>query len=59
MDVCPKAESPLPHWGNQWGGSLHRQKEGPPAERAQSALPVIWVLVIGGLTSAIMVVLGS
>ena len=41
------------------GGSLHRQKEGPPAETAPSALPVIWELVIGGLTSAFMVVLGS
>lgn len=59
MDICPKSEFPLPRWGNQRGGSLQRQKEGPPAETAPSALPVIWELVIGGLTSAFMVVLGS
>ena len=59
VDVHTKAESPLPHWGNQWGGRLHRQKEGLPAGTAQSALAVFRELVIGGLTRAITVVLGS
>ena len=60
--ICPKAYSPSPQqaggesfytWSCQGGGGvLH-------AETAQSALTVIFRLVIGGLTSVILILLGA
>ena len=59
IDVCSKADSPPhPPTGNQWGKNFYSQKEGLRAETAQSALTVIFKLVMGGLTSIILVVLG-
>ena len=53
----PPPYSPQPPTtGIQWGKIFYRQKE---AETAQSALPAIFKLVIGGLTSIILVVLGT
>ena len=40
-------------------GAFTDRRRGLPAETAQSALPVIWELVVGGLTYIIMVVLGT
>ena len=55
VDICPKADS----WPrNQWGKSFYRQKEGLHAETAQLALTVIFKLIVGGLTSIILVILG-
>ena len=53
-----KKLTPTPNPGSQWGKSFNRQ-EGPHAETAQSALTVIFKLVIGGLTSIILIVLGT
>ena len=48
---------------NQWGRSFFRQTVGGGgwlhAETAQTALKVIFKLVIGGLTSVILIVLGT
>ena len=52
-----KGQLPLPRQSG--GESFYRQREGPPAERAQAALTVILKLVIGGLTSVISIVLGT
>ena len=51
--------TPAPNPGNQRGQSFYRQEEGPRAETAQSALTVIFKLVISGLTSIILIVLGT
>ena len=49
---------PLPrHWW--WGKSFYRQKKGAVAETAQSALTVIFTLVISGLTSITLAALGT
>ena len=58
-DICPKVNSPPP--GNQWGKSSYRQNVGGGlhAEIAQSTLTVIFKMVIGGLNSIILVVLGT
>ena len=60
VDVCPKS-NPLPHIpGNQWGRSFSRQKDGGGyMQKPQSALIVIFKLVISGLTSIIFTVLGT
>jgi len=50
VDACPKADSPS--LDNQWTRGLH-------VETVQSALTVILKLVIGGLTSVILIVLGT
>ena len=46
---------------NQWGKNFYRQKEGDRCRNstAQSALTVIFKLIIGGLTSVILIVLGT
>ena len=58
-DIRPKVNSPPP--GNQWGNSSYRQSVGGGlyAEIAQSTLTVIFKMVIGGLNSIILVVLGT
>ena len=53
---CPKADSlPL----QPVGKSFYRLREGLHAETAQAALTVILKLVIHGLTSVILIVLGT
>ena len=55
VDSCPKADStPPPETGHK---SFYRQREGLHVETAQSALTVILKLVIGGLTSVILIAL--
>ena len=49
--------TPAPNPGNQRGQSFYRQEEGPRAETAQSALTVIFKLVISGLTHVILIAL--
>ena len=53
----------LPLTGNQWGKRFYRQKWALGRrlylEIAQSVLTVIFKLIIGGLTSAILIVLGT
>ena len=56
MDICPEADSP--HW-QPVGKSFYREQEGAPCKTAQSALTVIFRLVIGGLTSITLTVLGT
>ena len=57
VDACPKAVPPSP--GQSVGKSFYRQREGLRADGAQSALTVILKLVIGGLTSIILIVLST
>ena len=49
-DICPKAA------GNQWGKSFYRPKEGATCRIAQSALIVIFKLVVGSLTRVILII---
>ena len=56
MDACLKADSPH---RQSVGKSFYRQREGLHAERAQSALTVIFKLVTGGLISVILIVLST
>ena len=44
---------------SHWGKGFYRQKEGTDAETAQSVLTIIFKLIIYGLTSTILVVLGT
>ena len=60
-NICPKANSSS---GNQWGKGFSffffkERRKGLPAKTEQSALTVIFKLAIGGLTSVILVVLGT
>ena len=55
-DVCPKDNSPCT--GNQWARAFIESRRGPHA-KTQSALTVIFRLVIGGLTSITLTVLGT
>lgn len=56
-DICPKADYSPP---TQAGGkSFYRQSEGASCRRAESDLTVILKSVICGLTSIILVILGS
>ena len=60
VDICSKADSPDPRQTE--GESFHRQSVcvgGLHAEMAQSTLTVIFKLVITGLTTIILVVLGT
>ena len=45
--------------GNQWARAFIESRRGLHAETAQSALTVIFTLVIGGLTSILLTVLGT
>ena len=54
-DDCPKADFPN---DNQWARAFIGWGKGLHAETAQSALTVILKLVISGLTSIILIVLG-
>ena len=56
VDVCPKMDSP--NW-HQWGKSFYRQRQGATCRTAQSALTVILRLISSGLTSIILLVLGT
>ena len=57
---CPKANSPFPLPPNkQWTRAFIDRRRGLHAETAQSALTVILKLVIGGLSSVILIVLGT
>ena len=49
----------FPPSGSHWGKSFYRQTEGTYAETVQSVLTVIFKLIICGLTSMILVVLGT
>ena len=49
----------FPPSGSHWSKSFYRQKEGTYAETAQSVQTVIFKLIICGLTSMILVVLGT
>ena len=49
----------LPRTGNQWARAFIENRRGPHAKTAQSALTVIFRLVIGGLTSITLTVLGT
>ena len=51
-----KGQLPLP--GQSAGKGFYRRREGLPAETVQSALTVILKLVIGALTSVVLIVLG-
>ena len=55
MDICPKADS---HHPLATSGARDRRK-GLQVEAAQSAVTVIFKLIIGGLTRVIFVVLGT
>ena len=60
VDICSKADSPDPRQTE--GESFHRQSVcvgGLHAEMAQSTLIVIFKLVISGLASIILIVLGT
>ena len=58
-DICPKADSPPPILGTSGTRSFIDRKWGVlHVERAQSSLTVIFKLVISGLTSIILVVIG-
>ena len=62
VDTCPKADSPslpTPTINNQGARNFTDGGRGPHAEAAQSALTVTLKLVIGGLTSLILIVLGT
>ena len=48
-----------PHGDNQWGRAFTGRGRGLRAETARSALTVILKLVIGGLTSVILIVLST
>ena len=48
-----------PHTGNQWARAFIDRRRGLLAERAESALTVIFRLGISGLISIILVVLGT
>ena len=56
-DVCSKTHSL--HTSNQWGKGFYRQKEEASCRKQNSFLTVIFKLIIGGLTSVILVVLGT
>ena len=65
-DICPKADSPrftCPDKQGVGGGgsdSINRVRDqGLHAETAQSSLTVVFKLVISGLTSIILIVLGT
>ena len=56
-NICPKANS---HSGNPWGSLFFKDwRKGLHAKTEQSALTVIFKLAIRGLTSVILVVLGT
>ena len=56
-DSCPKADSPPTD--NQWARGFRDGGRGLHAETAQSAVTVVLLLVIGGLTSVILIVLST
>ena len=57
-DACPKAySSPSPH--PHPDKSFYRLREGLRAEIAESSLKGIWMLVISGLVSVILIILGT
>ena len=63
-DICPKADSALhrlPTRPQEEGENFYRQSVGRwlHTETAQSSLTVIFKLVITGLTTIILVVLGT
>ena len=58
-DICPKANSPHPLHENGVRAFIDRGGRWLQAETAQSSLTVIFRLVISGLTSIIMMVLGT
>ena len=53
----PKVDSPA--LATSGARAFYRQKQEDTAEIAQSSLTVIFKLVIGGLTSVILIVLGT
>ena len=57
-DSCPKADSPPPP-DNQGARAFIDGGRGLHAERAQSALTVLSILVISGLISVILTVLSA
>ena len=57
MDICPKADSPSPAISGT--RALIFRRRGIYVETAQSALTVIFKLIIGGLVSLILVVLST
>ena len=60
VDICSKADSPNPQQAE--GESFYRQSVcvgGLHAEMAQSTLTLIFTLVISGLASIILIVLGT
>ena len=60
VDICPKANSPAPpHLDKQRVRAFIDRGRGLQAETAQSALIVSFRLVIGGLTSVILIVVGT
>ena len=63
VDICPKANStpPPPRPWQARGEGIYRQSrgEGQHTETSQSSLTVVFKLVITGLTSIILVVLGT
>ena len=58
-DICPKANSPHPLHENGVRAFIDRGGRWLHAERAQSSLTVIFNLVTSGLTSIILIVLGT
>ena len=56
-DICPKANLPPPD--KQGVRAFIDRGEGLHAETAPSSLTVIFKLIIGGLTSIILIVLGT
>ena len=59
MDVCPKIDYLHIHTHNQWARAFIDGGRALHAETAQSALTVIFKLVIGDLTSVILIVLNT
>ena len=57
VDAFQRATPPSPN--NQGARPFINKGRGLHAETAQSALTVIWKLVIGGLISVILIVLGT
>ena len=57
MDICPKADSPSPAISGT--RALIFRRRGIYVETAQSALTVIFKLIISGVTNVIFVVLGT
>ena len=58
VDLCPRADSPNFPLATSGARTFIDRRSGLHAEMAQSALPVIFKLVTGGLTNVILVVLG-